>query len=78
MRTILHPKKSLQISAGPKGSCRPVSLQHCERLYDNDYSLIIDIFFYETFSTLTQLLALALNSLYTLSDIRIKAFMLLF
>jgi hypothetical protein len=46
------PQKSLQISAVPKG--RPVSLQQCDRLYDNDYSLIIDIYFYETFSTLTQ------------------------
>ncbi len=48
-------------------------------VYDNDYSLIIDIYFYKTFSTLSQnLLALVLNSLDTLSDIRIKGFMLLF
>jgi hypothetical protein len=50
-----------------------------KHVYDNDYSLIIDIYFYETFSTLTQKhLVLALHSLDTLSDVRIKAFTLLF
>jgi len=49
------------------------------RLYDNDYSLVINIYVYETFPTLTpNTLALALNSLDTLSDIRIRAFTLLF
>ncbi len=39
-------------------------------VYDNNYSLIIDIYFYETFSISSQdLLALALNSLDTLSDV---------
>jgi hypothetical protein len=47
-------------------------------LYNNDYSSIIDKYFYETLSTLSQNLALALHSLDTLSDIRIKAFTLLF
>ncbi len=48
-------------------------------LYNNNYSSIIDIYFYETFSTSSQnLLALVLSSLDTLSDIRIKAFTLLF
>ncbi len=48
-------------------------------LYNNNYSWIINIYFYETFSTLSQnLLALVLNSLDTLSDIRIKAVTLLF
>jgi hypothetical protein len=42
--------------------------------YDNAYSSIIDIYFYETFSTLIQ----TFSSLDTLSDVRIKAFMLLF
>jgi hypothetical protein len=42
-------------------------------MYDNDYSLIIDIYFYGTFSTESQnLLVLALNSLDTLSDVRKK------
>ncbi len=45
-------------------------------VYDNDYSLIIDIYFYETFSISSQ--NLAFNSLDTLSDVRIKAFTLLF
>jgi hypothetical protein len=48
-------------------------------LYNNNYSWIINIYFYETFSTLSQnLLAIVLNSLDTLSDIRIKAVTLLF
>jgi hypothetical protein len=45
-------------------------------VYDNNYSSIIDIYFYETFSTLIRVVAL--NSLDTRSDVRIKAFMLLF
>ncbi len=48
-------------------------------LYSNNYSLIINIYFYETVSTSSQnLLALALNSLDTLSDVRKKAVMFLF
>ncbi len=47
--------------------------------YDNDYSSIIHIYFYDTFSiSHSNLLVLALNSLDTLPDIRIKAFTLLF
>ncbi len=45
------------------------------KVYDNDYTSIINIYLYETFSTLK---ALALHSLDTLSDIRIKALTLLF
>jgi hypothetical protein len=48
-------------------------------VYDNNYSSIIDIYFYETFSISSQdLLALALNSLDTLSDVRKNAFTLFF
>ncbi len=48
-------------------------------LYDNDFTSIIDIYLYETFSTLnSNQLALAFHSLDTLSDIRIKVIMLLF
>jgi hypothetical protein len=50
---------------------RKLSSENRLVLYDNDYSSIIDIYFYEH-------LVLALNSLDTLSDVRIKAFMLLF
>ncbi len=47
-------------------------------IYNNDYSLIIYIYFYETFSTTTQTFSAVLNSLDTLSDIRVKAFTLFF
>ncbi len=48
-------------------------------IYNNDYSSITDIYFYRIFSTSSQnLLALALNSLDTLSEVRIKVFTLLF
>jgi hypothetical protein len=48
-------------------------------LYKNDFTSIIDIYFHETFSTPnTNQYALALHSLDTLSDIRIKEFMLIF
>jgi hypothetical protein len=50
---------------------RKLSSENRLVLYDNDYSSIIDMYFYEH-------LVLALNSLDTLSDVRIKAFMLLF
>jgi hypothetical protein len=43
-------------------------------VYDKAYSLIVDIYFYDH----SKHLALALNSLDTLSDIRIEVFMLLF
>ena len=45
-------------------------------LYDNDFTSIIDIRFYETFSTSKPFKGL--HFLDTLSDIRIKAYMLLF
>ncbi len=55
------------------------SVQTLDYVYDDDFTLIIDIYFYETFSTLnSNQLVLALHSLDTLSDVRIKAFMLLF
>ncbi len=47
-------------------------------VYNNKKTLIINIYFYETLSTITFTLVLVLNSLDTLSDIRIKAFTLLF
>jgi hypothetical protein len=50
---------------------RKLSSENRLVLYDNDYSLIIDIYIYEH-------LVLALNSLDTLSDVRIKEVMLLF
>ncbi len=44
-------------------------------LYDNDYPSIIDIYFYKTIFTSSQnLLALALNYLDTLSDVRISVY----
>jgi hypothetical protein len=47
-------------------------------VYDNYYSSIIDIYFYETFSTLSQtLLVLSLNSLDALSHVRINASLLI-
>ncbi len=47
-----------------------LSVHASVHLYENDYSSMIDIYFYETFSTSSQnLLAFALNSLDTLSDI---------
>ncbi len=39
----------------------PVSAGILNTLYDNDYSSIIDIYFYEAFSTLNHTLALALQ-----------------
>ncbi len=39
-------------------------------IFDNDFTFIIDIYFYETLSTPTQSKALALHSLDTLSDVR--------
>jgi hypothetical protein len=43
-------------------------------LYDNDFGSIINVYFFGTFSNLTsQKYTLALHSLDTLSDIRIKA-----
>jgi hypothetical protein len=46
---------------------------------DNDYLSIIDIYCKETFSTLnSNISVLVLHSLYTLSDIKTKAFMILF
>jgi hypothetical protein len=48
------------------------------RIIHNNFTLIIDIQFYETFSASNLFKALALHSLDTLSDIRIKAFTLLF
>ncbi len=48
-------------------------------VYDNDFTSIIDIYFYGTFLLQTSFKkALMLRSLDTLSDVRIKAFMLLF
>ncbi len=48
-------------------------------LYDDNFTSIIDIYFYETFSTPNpKYKAHMLHSLDTLSDIRIKAFTLLF
>jgi hypothetical protein len=47
-------------------------------VYDNDFISIINIYFYETFSTSNKHLALVLYSLDTLSDVRIKVFTLLF
>ncbi len=47
-------------------------------LHDNDESLIIDKYFYESFSTPQTFKERTLNSLDTLSDVRIKAFTLLF
>ncbi len=55
-----------------------ISLPSKKLIYNKDYSSIIDICFYETFSTFLKLLAQALNSLDTRSDIRIKALMFLF
>ncbi len=56
-----------------------VKLNNAILIYDNDFTLIIDIYFYETFSTLNVIQkALALHSLDTLSNIRLKAFTLLF
>jgi hypothetical protein len=52
---------------GPAGACTIKYLQHT--------ITIIDIYFYETFSSLTQTFSAQLD---TLSDIRIKVFMLLF
>ncbi len=49
--------------------------------YNNDFRLIIDIYIYTSMKhSLLQTFekALALQSLHTLSDIRIKVFMLLF
>ncbi len=49
------------------------------KVYDNDFTSIIDIYFYETFSTPNpKYKALALHSLDTLSDVWIKVFTLLF
>ncbi len=49
------------------------------KVYDNDFTLIIDTYFDETLFTFTPLLkAFALHCLDTLSDVRIKAFTLLF
>jgi hypothetical protein len=43
-------------------------------LYNNNFTSIIDIYYYETFSTSNLIeKALALHSLYTLSDVRIKS-----
>jgi hypothetical protein len=56
-----------------------LKLVHSILVYDNDFTSIINIYFYETFSTLNLIQeALEFHSLDTLSDIRIKAFMLLF
>ncbi len=50
-----------------------------DKVYDNDFTSIIYIYFYETFSTLSlNLKVLAFHSLDTLSDVRMKAFTLLF
>ncbi len=64
----------MQDTAGAHSLCPKLNLN----LYNNDYSSVINIYFYYTLSTLTKLLVLALNSLDTMSDIRIKVFTLLF
>jgi hypothetical protein len=76
--------------AWPHGICTPKNMfasiknkqntenSHFIIIYDNYFTLIIDIYFYETLSTPTQSKALVLHSLDTLPDIRIKAFTLLF